>query len=317
MTPIQDVAVSAKKIHVNDAVAKTAFGSADFLMFRKIMGFAWRAHWKRAVLFWMRFAANPVVTFQWWRFLADFSARETLPPPHDELLQKPLSKFLVNNVSQKKRLIFLTDNFTIAGRHFPRNVMAGLWAGKTIDMGTVRGRSGDYRCTLALADRYGGRHEGAFSVRLVRNDDDAILWTATFTFLRRRESPHHTIVVGGMQGPRAAKEQMVAVTRDLAGLRPKEATLMVLQGFISLNADHYLAVGHSRHPIRYRRTRRQKMMVSDIDAFWRERSAEPEETFGFRVPVSSLEGADKRSKMKLSFYNLGRGLAGNKTDKNE
>ena len=317
MSPIQDVAVSAEKFQTANAVAPTASGSAHFLLFRQIIGFAWRAHWKRAVLFWMRFAANPLVTFQWWRFLADFSAKERLPPPHDELLQKPLSKFLVNNVSQKKRLVFLMDNFMIAGRHFPRNVIAGLFAGKTIDMGAVHGRSSDYRCTLALADRCGGRHEGAFAIRLVRNDDDAILWTATFTFLQQCESAHHTIVVGGMQGPRAAKEQMVSVTRDLAGLRPKEAALMVLQGLISPHACHYLAVGHSRHPIRYRRTSRQKMMVSDIDAFWRERSAEPEETFGFKVPVSGLEGTDKRSRMKLCFYNLGRGLTGSKTDKGE
>ncbi|WP_137411317.1 DUF535 family protein [Agrobacterium salinitolerans] len=316
MTPLQDVAVSAEKIQVTDAVARTALGSAHFLLFRKIMGFAWRAHWKRAVLFWMRFAANPVVTLQWWRFLADFSTREKLPPPHDELLQKPLSKFLVNKVSQKKRLVILTSNFTFAGRHFSRNIMAGLWAGKTIDMGIVHGRSGDYRCTLALADQSGGRHEGAFSVRLARNDEDAILWTATFTFLRQRESPHHTIVVGGMQGPRAGKEQMVSVTRDLAGLRPKEAALMVLQGLAAEGAHDYFAVAHSRHPIRYRRARRQKMMVSDIDAFWRERSGEPDEIFGFKVPFSSLEGGDKRSHMKLTFFNLGKRLAEARVNEN-
>lgn len=312
MSRTQHAAVSAEKFPATDDAARAASGSARFLLFWKIITFVWRAHWKRAVLFWLRFAANPFVTFQWWRFLADFSAREKLPPPHDELLQKPLSKFLINRVPQKRRLVLLADNFTIAGRHFSRRVMAGLWAGKTIDMGTVHGRSDEYYCTLSLADRCGGRHEGAFAVRLMRSDDDTVLWTATFMFVRGCETRRHTIVVGGMQGPRDAKEQMVSVTRDLCGLRPKEATLMVLQGLISQDAWHYFAVAHSRHPICYRRTRRQKMMVSDIDAFWRERSAEPEETFGFQVPASSLDGTDKRSRMKLCFYNLGRNFAGNK-----
>ncbi|MBO9656199.1 MAG: DUF535 family protein [Agrobacterium tumefaciens] len=317
MSRTQDAAALAEKFPVPDDVAETVSDTARFLLFWRIITFVQRARWKRAVLFWMRFAANPFVTFRWWWFLAAFSARQKLPPPHDELLQKPLSKFLLNKVSQKRRLAFLMDNFAIADRHFSRNVMAGLWAGKTVELGAIRGRNDEYRCILTLADRCGGRHEGAFAVRLLRDHDDAVLWTATFIFLQQCESVRHTIVVGGMQGPRAAKEQMVSVTRDLAGLRPKEATLMVLQGLISVNACHYLAIGHSRHPIRYRRTRRQKMMVSDIDAFWRERSAEPEETFGFKVPVSSLEGTDKRSRMKLCFYKLGRGLAGSKPDKSE
>jgi uncharacterized protein VirK/YbjX len=102
---------------------------------------------------------------------------------------------------------------------------------------------------------------------------------------------------------------MVSMTRDLSGLRPKEAALMVLQGLAAEGAHDYFAVAHSRHPIRYRRARRQKMMVSDIDAFWRERSGEPDEIFGFKVPFSSLEGGDKRSQMKSSFFSLGKRLA--------
>lgn len=309
MSRIQDAAVLAEKLPVTDDVAETVSETPRFLLFWRIMTFTRRAYWKRVVLFWLRFAANPLVTFRWWRFLADFSAERKLPLPHDDLLQKPLSKLLINKVSRKRRLVFLMDNFAIADRHFSRSVMAGLWAGKTIDMGTVRGRNDEYRCILALADCCGGRHEGAFSVRLIRSHDNTILWTATFTFVEGRETQNHTIVVGGMQGPRAAKEQMVSMTRDLSGLRPKEAALMVLQGLAAEGAHDYFAVAHSRHPIRYRRARRQKMMVSDIDAFWRERSGEPDEIFGFKVPFSSLEGGDKRSQMKSSFFSLGKRLA--------
>jgi uncharacterized protein len=316
MSRIQDAAVLAEKRPVTDEVVQTVSETPHFLLFRRIITFAGRAHWKRAVLFWLRFAANPLVTFRWWWFLAGFSAERELPLPHDDLLQKPLSKFLINKVSRKRRLAFLMDNFAIADRHFPRSTTAGLWAGKTMDMGTVRGRNDEYRCILALADRCGGRHEGALAVRLVRDHDNAVLWTATFTFLEGCETQHHTIVVGGMQGPRAAKEQMVSVTRDLSGLRPKEAALMVLQGLASEGALSYFAVAHSRHPIRYRRARRQKMMVSDIDAFWRERSGEPDKTFGFEVPFSSLEGRDKRSHMKLSFFNLGKRFRESKATEN-
>ena len=101
------------------------------------MTFVWRAHWKRTVLFRMRVAANPVVTFRWRGFLAAFPAKRKLPPPHDELLQKPLSKFLVGEISQQRRPLFLGENFTVAGRRFTKTVMSGLWAGKKLKMGIV------------------------------------------------------------------------------------------------------------------------------------------------------------------------------------
>ncbi|MDH7804186.1 MULTISPECIES: DUF535 family protein [unclassified Rhizobium] len=275
--------------------------------------FVLRAHWKRGFLFWMRFFAHPIVTLRWWRFLSRFSATQKLPPPHDELLQKPLSKFLVGKISYARRLDFLMENFVIASGCFSEEVMAALWTGKTIEVGSVHGRAGEYRCTLALADLCGGRHEGAFAVRLIRTSDDVTLWTTKFIFVARDAGGNRTIAVGGMQGPRAAKQEMVAVTRDLAGLRPKDAVLMLLQGLIQEDAGSYFAVSHARHPINYRRARRQKMLLSDIDAFWRERSAEPDDMFGFQVPVSSLEGADKRSKMKLAFFAMADRLCEGKT----
>ncbi|WP_245289728.1 hypothetical protein [Agrobacterium sp. JL28] len=76
MSRIQDAAVLAAKRPVTDEVVQTVSETPHFLLFRRIVTFAGRAHWKRAVLFWMRFAANPLVTFRWWWFLAGFSANE-------------------------------------------------------------------------------------------------------------------------------------------------------------------------------------------------------------------------------------------------
>lgn len=305
---------SAKSAPV--VIAQTLAGEGlefpRFPLARSVTTFVLRAHWKRGFLFWMRFLAHPLVTLRWWLFLSRFSATQKLPPPHDELLQKPLSKFLVGKISYGRRLDFLMENFVLASGCFSKEVMAALWRGKTLEIGTIGGRADEYRCTLALADLCGGRHEGAFAVRLIRTCDDVTLWTTKFIFVARHAGGARTIAVGGMQGPRAAKQEMVAVTRDLAGLRPKDAVLMLLQGLIETEAACYFAVSHARHPINYRRARRQKMLLSDIDAFWRERSAEPDEMFGFQVPVSSLEGADKRSKMKLAFFSIAARLCENK-----
>ncbi|WP_332909266.1 DUF535 family protein [Agrobacterium pusense] len=266
----------------------------------RLAGFTRRAHWKRGFLLWMRFAGNPIVTLRWWRFLMRFSAMEQLALPHDDLLQKPFSKFLIANLGSQKRLALLTTNFHLARECFSRSVMAAIWAGEAVQMSVISGRSDDYRCSLALADRFGGRHEGAFAIRLIRCRDEATVWTAKFMFVNRGDV--RTIVVGGMQGPHAAKQEMVAVTRDLCGLRPKEAVLMVMQAYLGQGAHSFFAISQARHPINHRRRRRQKMLLSDIDAFWNERLAMPESMFGFEVPISTMDGSDKRSRIKKAFF---------------
>ncbi len=276
------------------------------VLLSRILTFGLRARWKRTLLFWFRFAANPLLTTRWWRFLSTFTATREFPPPHDELLQKPLSKFLVYGLSSSKRLSLLIEHFSIAERILSRESMISLWRGDWLEMGTVQGRSEAYTCHIALADRAGGRHEGAFAIKLVRVRDKAVLCTSRFMFVRHGAEGRYTFVVGSMQGPRNAKQRMVEVTRDLSGLRPKEAILIVLQGLtVEGGAQQFLAISQAKHPIHYRRSSRKSMMLSNIDAFWAERSAEPEEIFGFLVPHSRLYGADKRSRSKLWFFNLG------------
>lgn len=277
-----------------------------YLLLLRILTFSLRVRWKRAFLFWFRFAANPLLTMRWWHFLAKFTATRAFPAPHDELLQKPLSKFLVYGLSSSKRLALLIDHFSIAERILSRESMISLWRGGWLDMGTVQGRSETYACLIALADRSGGRHEGAFAIKLVRVRDKAVLCTARFMFVHHGAESRYTFVVGSMQGPRNAKQRMVEVTRDLSGLRPKEAILVVLQGLtVEGRAQHFLAISQAKHPVHYRRGSKQSMMMSNIDAFWAERSGEPDDTFGFLVPHSKTYGADKRSQSKLWFYNVG------------
>jgi uncharacterized protein VirK/YbjX len=277
-----------------------------YLVLRKILTFVLRARWKRAALFWIRFAANPLLTFRWWRFLADFTAARGFPAPHDELLQKPLSKFLVYGMHSSRRLALLVDHFRIAEKILSTESLMKLWQGEWLDMGVINGRNEAYMCRIALADRCGGRHEGAFAIRLVRLSDMALICTGRFTFLRKGSRDSYTFVVGSMQGPRNGKRLTVDATRDLFGVRPKEAILMVLQGLtVEGGMPHFYAISQAKQPIQYRSSKRRSMMLSAIDTFWAERSAEPEDTYGFTVPKSVTSGTDGRSRSKICFHTVG------------
>lgn len=277
-----------------------------YLVLWRILTFALRARWKRGILFWVRFAANPLLTFRWWRFLAEFTAERDFPAPHDELLQKPLSKFLVYGMRSSGRLALLVDHFLIAEKILARESMMKLWHGGWLDMGIINGRSETYTCHIALADRCGGRHEGAFAIKLVRTRDKALLCTVRFTFLRQGAQGSYTFAVGSMQGPRNGKRLTVEATRDLFGVRPKEAILMVLQGLtVEGGTTDFFAISQAKQPIRYRSVKRRSMLLSAVDTFWAERSAEPEETYGFIVPKSATGGTDVRSRSKASFHTIG------------
>ena len=182
----------------------------------------------------------------------------------------------------------------------------GLWRGEWLEMGVVEGRHEKYACQLSLADRCGGRHEGAFAIRIVRISDRALVCVCRFTFLRQGSQGGYTFVIGGMQGPRNGKRLTVEATRDLFGLRPKEAILMVLQGLtVEGGSPQFLAVSQSKQPIQYRRIKRRAMMRSAADVFWVERSAHLDDTYGFIVPKSTADGMDKRSRRKKCFHMIG------------
>ena len=124
---------------------------SQYALLWRILTFSLRVRWKRALLFWCRFAANPLLTIRWWRFTAAFAAARELPLPHDELLQKPLSKFLVHGMPNARRLSLLIEHFSIAEVIFSRDSMTRLWRGEWLEMGLVQGRSEAYACCIALA----------------------------------------------------------------------------------------------------------------------------------------------------------------------
>lgn len=304
--------VSAEKPRCNKPLSAIAseFGNdapdPHHAMVLRILTAIKRLAWKRSFLLWIRFAANPPLTLAWWRWMTTVVASRGYPFPHDDLLQKPLSKFLAHGLSGSQRLGLLIDHFAIAEKILSRESMMRLWRGETLEMGEVQGRCEGYVCLLVLADRCGGRHEGVFAIRLVRSRDKATLCTVRFTFIYQCTGQNYTFVVGSMQGPRNAKRLIVEATRDLSGVRPKEAALLVLQGLVAEGrARYFQAVSQAKHPIRYRRASRRSLMVSDMDGFWSERSGEPHNTYGFIVPYSRIGGSGKRNASKSQFNRVG------------
>ncbi|WP_077502487.1 DUF535 family protein [Sinorhizobium sp. A49] len=266
---------------------------------------------KRAVVFSMRLARHPVLTTRWLAFLGAFGDRYKLGLPHDDLIRKSVPTFLLHGARSSQRLELLMNHFDVASEVLSRRSLMALWRGTSMEMGTVGGRGENYRVQLLLADHCGGRHEGAFAIRLSRQSDRYALCTVSFAFVRCGDDAY-SLVIGGMQGPRGGdgKRALITATRDLGGLRPKDAVLLTLQGLASEgNASHLYAVSNERHVINRRRRKRRRMMVADLDAYWADRGGEPSEPFGFSLPIGDGQTArdgNRRDQSKRAFRDIGQ-----------
>lgn len=269
-----------------------------------------RVSLKRAVVFSMRVARHPFLTARWIAFLGEFGERYRLGLPHDDLVRKSIPTFFLHGAASRTRLDLLLNHFDVASELLSRRSLMALWRGMTLEMGTVSGRSENYRIQLHLADHCGARHEGAFAIRLRRQSDDHALCTVGFIFVRCGDGAY-SLAIGGMQGPKGddAKRSLITATRDLGGLRPKDAVLVVLQGLVSEgHADCLYAVSNQRHVINRRRLKRRKMMMADLDAYWRDRGGEPDEPFGFALPLAdgkAVPQGNRREQSKRAFRDIG------------
>lgn len=269
-----------------------------------------RVSLKRAVVFSMRLVRHPLLTARWITFLGAFAERHRLGLPHDDLLRKSIPTFFLHGASAGQRLDLLLAHFDLASEVLSRRSLIALWRGGILEMGTVSGRGENYRIELQLADCCGARHEGVFAVRLRRQSDGYILCTVGFIFVRCDDGAY-SLAIGGIQGPRGeeAKRALITATRDLGGLRPKDAALLVLQGLVAEgDAGCIHAVSNEKHVINRRRRKRRKMMVADLDAYWRDRGGVLSEPFGFRLPFAdgkAVREGNRRGQSKWAFRDIG------------
>ncbi|MCF7529478.1 DUF535 family protein [Neisseria lisongii] len=104
--------------------------------------------------------------------------------------------------------------------------------------------------------------EGWWAVSL-RNDDNRILYSATFAFIGGR------IIIASVQGPAGAeaKDQVRRLTKQLHGLRPQNLMTVALQYLAAaLTGTHAAGIAHD-HQVKLR-WRLKKRVQMNYDSFW-------------------------------------------------
>ena len=141
--------------------------------------------------------------------------------------------------------------------------------------GAGRGRSVRPHTTMVQAQR-----EGECTLCLVREGSATLLSRLTFNF--SAVDGRLALAVGGLQGPRAGhKREVIDATRDLYGLRPKDATLLAARVIADGLDAAVHAVGDALH---VHRRLSDDPKHSSYDAYWRERGATAGGPLGFVLP---------------------------------
>ena len=266
---------------------------------------------KKSIVFLGRTLMQWNKSLHWIDYLERYGHRTRLGRPPLDLIRKSLATYFVYRSPVDRTQSLLVDHFETAARVIRRDALEKLWNGEIVNLATIAGKQASYSITMCRADQAGSRHEGELTVAFTGPLLTDPLCRMTFIFVRKPDGGI-TLAVGSTQGTNQenGKSAIVAATRDLNGLRPKDAVLLTLKGLAHrLGAEDIFAVANDSHVINRRRASRRKRMWTDLDSYWIDRGGIEGGPFGFILAVDDLGAngtpSNRREAMKKAFWDIG------------
>ena len=233
-------------------------------------------------LFVLRSMLAPRVAFRWRQFIEALHANAGARPAPSRVLGKPLRKYVHASLSANSRLELMMGHHAIAREVFSRETVRVLCGGR-IPFARLAGRKNThFVVSLAASDTASMQREGELVLTIQREGRGEMLSRLSFSFAT--VAGESALIIGGLQGPRAsARQEVVDATRELFGLRPKDATLLAARALArALGQRDVHAVADTNHVLK----RNQGVSKwARYDEYWRERGAGPGGPFGFVFPV--------------------------------
>jgi hypothetical protein len=185
------------------------------------------------------------------------------------LFQKLQQPYLHRDLDACQRLAALRQHYHFVATCFSPALQNEVYAtpGKLIASLPLTGL-GNFGLCLSYS-----RHlqEGDLLISLINLDTGVMLFSLTFS-ITRFESGTREIFIGGLQGNKLAnhRELIVAITRQLHGLRPKALLLFPLQQLAAIwGITRLRAVSDKKHVYRHWRNLKQ-VPISGYDRWWLE-----------------------------------------------
>lgn len=235
---------------------------------------------KRAFTFARAAYKDPQGMREWREFLT----REVSPETRDAMMLRALRPYMRQSFMPVQRRAMLTFHWQQLRQRFVED--SSLFydePGKVVV--TLTGKSGAVY-TLYIGGNTSKEGEMSFSLY----DPSGHYMAKMAASMGMDEAGQPALWIGGLQGakPPLGRDEVVRATKDLYGLRPKGAVMLLAQGFAQYMGLMALrAPGNEGHISQrgFRRMRKKRMIYADYGQFWEEIGGEkiaPEE---YRIPV--------------------------------
>jgi hypothetical protein len=227
----------------------------------------------------LRSLLAPVSSMRWRRFIRALYLDVAATPPPVRVLAKPVRRYVHRAYWPRQRLALLFEHYRWLRALFSRDFLARLCAEAPLPVVGLSGRrGGEYELFVVAANVVYMQREGELAIVVVRRPTGRELTRLSLCFARVDGEP--AIVIGGLQGPASIfKRDVIDATRDLCGLRPKDAALLAARAMgraLGFNVVH--AISDANHVMR---RLQGKAKFSRYDDYWAERGGKPGGPFGF------------------------------------
>jgi hypothetical protein len=271
---------------------------------------AFRAYLLRSLL-------APVTAARWSRYIRALHRDVGAGAPPVRVLAKPVRRYVHRGFRPSQRLGLLLEHYRWLHALLSREFVARICSQEPLPAVALAGRrGGEYDIFVIAANVVFMQREGELAICVARRPAIIELCRLSLCFARIDGEP--AVVVGGLQGPASAyKRDVVDATRDLCGLRPKDAALLAARAFaraLGFNVLH--AVCDANH---VQRRLQDKTKFSRYDEYWAERGGKRGGPFGFvfgpleaAAPSSDRRAATKAAVVAgmeafVAAYRLGGG----------
>jgi uncharacterized protein len=244
----------------------------------------------------LRSLLSPAASLRWCAFIGAFYNRYTKSQPSTAVLSRPLRNFGRRGLSPGGRVDLMHCHYTMMEQVFRPELLAGLSRDRFLDLLVLESKAVHFRIGLCNSARLTMPREGEL-VFFFQNTDTGAILAKKSVFLGMVERKP-VLIIGGLQGSPGAKASIIAATRRMHGLRPKDAVLLAVRAFAhGIGIEDVHAVSNATHVITADNQRRK---FSDYDDYWIERGAKPAQPYGFSMPsqVEIVEGGKGRDDLK-------------------
>jgi uncharacterized protein VirK/YbjX len=247
-------------------------------------------------LFLLRSLLSPVVSTRWARFIQRYHRAFDAGPPASRVLAKPVRSYVHLKLGPSGRLDILRGHYKLFRALFSRDCVRRVCAGERLVVADFEARKGAvYRLAIAASVCVSMQREGELAIFLVKRGAETPVNRLSLAL--GVVDGRLAALIGGLQGPRGGKREVIDATRELYGLRPKDATLLAARAFAAaIGADSVHAIANRHHVLeRLGKTAKH----ADYDAYWRERGAEPGGPLGFVFPPLGEVASDGNGRAGL------------------